>query len=306
MRCTICNSNKIEHLKIGQKHVIQQSFGAPILECLDCKFVYADFIHPQVIHLFYRNFCRPNHSTEEFTHLRKIAKESALSQIELILPYFPKKIDRVLDYGGGSGEAARLFLPHADKVFITEMDPNSLKHIKEEPKLNVVDEAQLMDDEYIGFFDLIIFSNVLEHVSNPISMIQQFSRLLANGGYLFIEVPNEAPWIRSNGNHCRQHLGFYTIETLKTLIKNQMSFDIRGLKTCGPKVTDIIAKNQLIHDFSAKTTKNGWIIRAMIQNNRPQRDLKADSMSFNEGAEIAAKMSINLFLKENRKFLNMR
>ena len=89
-----------------------------------------------------------------------MAKESGDSQLTTMRPYLPKKIDRVLDFGGGSGEAARLFLPISNEVFISEMDPNSKTHIKEEPRLVLLDGQELFEAKFLHYFDLIIFCGI--------------------------------------------------------------------------------------------------------------------------------------------------
>jgi len=301
MECPICESPNIQHLRIGDAYCWQSTFGVEVMECGECKFLFADFIHPQVIEFFYNSICRTGTTSEALDLLKEEARGSGRSQFKTIEPYLPKKLGRVLDFGGGVGETAKLFIPLADQVFITESNPLCIKEINNEPELTLIDGANLINEEYIGFFDLIIFSNVLEHMTYPVGRIQNFSRLLSQGGQLFVEVPNEAPTVRHNGKMCQQHIGFYTLDTFRNLIEKQGSFDIENLRTCGPKVEDIIAQQKLLHDFDAQETPDGWVIRAMLKNNRPNSEFIDMDIKMSDVGALLAKLSQSVFLMTHDK-----
>lgn len=285
----------MSHLQANGHYSVQAVFGVAILECVDCRFLFADFIHPQVIDYFYKNLCRKGTDDEEFSGLRENAAKSGRSQLKTIKPYLPRAIGRVLDFGGGVGETARLFLPMAEEVYITESDPHCLPYIKEEPRLIHIDGDDLLSEKYIGFFDFIIFSNVLEHMTYPIRRMQEFSRLLTEGGQLFVEVPNEDPFLRQAGTHCQQHISFFSPETFRKLVKKQGSFDIEELRTCGPKVEDMVATGKLAHDFDAQKTSNGWVIRAILKNSKPKTDIIDTNLQIGDADEILARMSQMIF-----------
>ena len=304
MDCPVCKSNKeiiFVHPE-NQAPIFHSMFGADILECTDCKFIFADFIHPETIDLFYKFFCRSTLTAEEFKRLRSNAKESSRSQLKTIKSYLPKKIKRVLDYGGGIGETARLFIPIAEEVYITEREPHAIKHIKEKPRLRLLDEANLLNDSYVGFFDLIIFSNVLEHIAYPISAIQKFSRLLTQNGQLFIEIPNEEPFIRATGTSMTHHISYFSENTLKKLIVREGSFDIEHMRTCGPKVEDMIAAGHILYDFNSQKTPNGWVIRAVLRNARPSLTVSSPSFSLQEAGEMLKRLSRSIFMVNCQRF----
>ena len=304
MDCPVCQST--EHTQFTNPNtnapIFQCVFGVDILECKSCKFVFADFIHPNTINLFYNYFCRSRHTADDFKKLREGARKSGDSQLKTIRPYLPKKLGKVLDYGGGSGEAARLFIPLAEEVYISEMEPRSIEHIKEEPRLKLVNDEDLMRDDYIGFFDLIIFSNVLEHMVYPIGAIQKFSRILAKNAQLFIEVPNEDPWIRATGSMMNQHILYFSVDTFKKLIMREGSFDIENIRTCGPRIEDMVAANQLLHDFDSQLTPNGWVIRAILKNSRPTQCVSSQSFQQDEIDKVLSSLSQSLFKISNQRF----
>jgi len=296
MVCPVCDNSDLRPFQGQNGFNIQAAFGVPILECSDCNFIFADFIHPQVIDYYYTHMCRSGSTPEEFNRLRQNARVGGRSQLMTMEPYLPSRIGRVLDFGGGSGEAARLFLPIGDEVFITEKDPHCIDHIMEEPRLQIIDGDDLMHEKYIGFFDLVIFSNVLEHMTYPAQRIQEFSRILSEGGQLFVEIPNEASYLRLSGKHCLQHISFFSLETFRKLIKKQGSFEIDDLRTCGPKIVDMVEAGELLHDFEAQDTPNGWVIRAMLRNIRPNTEIIQSGLRMDEVDATLSNLSQTIFL----------
>ena len=289
MDCPVCLSDeltKLRHPNNYEVSITQPSFGTIILECLNCNFVFSDFIHPKIFEFFYKHICRSSASPEDFIRLRAGAKKSGESQLTTIKPFLSDTLGRVFDYGGGSGEAARLFLPFASEVYISEMDPKTIAHIREEPRLNLIEKNELLKDDYMNFFDLIIFSNVLEHMSHPFSVLEELSKLLVRDGKLIIEIPNEEPFIRETGIMMPQHVGFYSLKTFEHLIKRQGSFEIEDIRTCGPKVDDMIKQKKLLHDFDAQLTPGGWVIRALLKNTRPAKSVSSQSFRQEELAKF--------------------
>ena len=78
MDCPVCQST--EHTQFTNPNtnapIFQCVFGVDILECKSCKFIFADFIHPNTINLFYNYFCRSRHTADDFKKLREGAKKS--------------------------------------------------------------------------------------------------------------------------------------------------------------------------------------------------------------------------------------
>lgn len=93
-----------------------------------------------------------------------------------------------------------------------------------------------------GFFDVIIFADVLEHCRNPEEILSNLRRYLAEDGCVVISVPNVANWevrlnllkgrfdykggtILDNG-----HLRFFTLDSIKKLVENA-GFRVEEVKT---------------------------------------------------------------------------
>ena len=123
------------------------------------------------------------------------------------------------------------------------------------------------------FFDLVIFSNVLEHMTHPLRRMEEMSRLIVPDGYLFVEVPNEAPFLQETGRHMPQHITFFTKETFTLLVETHGAFEIIDLRTCGIPLRELIDGTEKFHHFDRLETPDGWVIRALLKNVKPTVEL---------------------------------
>ena len=97
-------------------------------------------------------------------------------------------------------------------------------------------------------FDVIVFSDVLEHLIYPEKVLTKSSESLRPGGRVLISLPNVAflniriGLLKGNWNYtnegilARSHLNFYTLSTAGQL-----------LMSSGFKVQDMEAENPIIH-----------------------------------------------------------
>lgn len=86
---------------------------------------------------------------------------------------------RVLDIGGGSLPYADCLLPHAQLINLD---------INRNVSVNVVADAQLLPFAS-GTLDVVVCTNVLEHLQQPQDCLAEISRVLRVGGELILVVP---------------------------------------------------------------------------------------------------------------------
>jgi len=301
MKCPVCGDKQNELVITSKGSSYLNLFGVGVFECKICTFIFSDFIANEVLSLFYENMIRSSEPIS-ISKLRDLTRANGQSQLTTIKPFLPEKLGRVLDFGGGFGEAARLYLPFSEKVYIVEKDPIAINCIKETPEIEILEEEDLLAEEYVGFFDLIIFSNVLEHVTSPKEQIQKFSRITANGGFLFVEVPYEAELRKLDSRLSGQmHVGFYTLESFRTLIKGQGSFDILDIRRCGASIDKIIKAKNLLHDIESQNTEDGYEIRALLKNTRPNQTVLENEFDSEESDGILENLSDYLFRKASSR-----
>lgn len=139
----------------------------------------------------------------------------------------------VLDVGCNYGQTGEILKKRVGcRVVGIDNSPQAVKEARK-----ILDKVIFADVESDKFnlggklFDLIILSNILEHLKDPLLALRRFKKYLKRDGYLLIALPNIAFWsIRRNlllgrfeyqneGILNQEHLRFFTHKTAKELIK---------------------------------------------------------------------------------------
>lgn len=144
-------------------------------------------------------------------------REPYLADIEAWLaPRLPEH-PAVLDWGGGSG-LNTLFLGH-----------QSLLHIHDISGVEMVAGAERIGLGQLvhGRYDLVVCSQVLEHVPFPLMLIEQILPALGPRTLLYLEVPHEALMREHPGSlglaglkrHWHEHVNFFSARALRCLLE---------------------------------------------------------------------------------------
>ena len=105
---------------------------------------------------------------------------------------FAKSIDKqvfILDVGAGSAPYRNLFMNHDYKTHdFQKLNPEQLLHKKGYSDIDIVSDiiSIPLDSNSV---DVILCTEVLEHVPDPISALKEMSRLLKSGGEIVITTP---------------------------------------------------------------------------------------------------------------------
>jgi SAM-dependent methyltransferase len=195
------------------------------LFCADCRFLFLDmrFSEEELEKLYddyrgekynaLREFYEPGY-TERNESLN--AGIEYLREIEKFLePYltFPLTI---LDWGGDTGKNT----PFREK--------NSSLDIYDISKKNVTFGANQISKEeaFEKKYDLVVCSNVLEHVSFPSDLLSEIVRAMDSGSILYIETPledlvlNGGDDLHLKKKHWHEHINFFSEQSLRSLVQN--------------------------------------------------------------------------------------
>ena len=135
-------------------------------------------------------------------HYFRWRKKRALACIERVGKKISLVDKRVLDIGCGYGALSSILLEKGTQVWTTEIDGDKLKFAQDKLAGNKyfnsirVENEALPYDDY--FFDIVFIFDVIEHVKNPAKMMQEASRVLKSGGYLYVEF---TPYYSITGHH---------------------------------------------------------------------------------------------------------
>lgn len=165
----------------------------------------------------------------------------------LMLNYYPKRIMELLgtefykknclELGIGHGYTARLFSRNFDSYTVIEGSKEVIQKFEREnsdleiPIINSYFEDWSANSQ---MYDVIILGFVLEHVDNPVKILQQYKEYLTKHGRMFIAVPNAEALNRrigviagvlknveelSQNDILMGHKRYYKLETLRNDVK---------------------------------------------------------------------------------------
>ncbi|WP_220014376.1 class I SAM-dependent methyltransferase [Bradyrhizobium sp. BR 10289] len=128
---------------------------------------------------------------------------------EIVLTWYPKRIARVvrapravLDLGLGHGFATEIFSGGPGRHVVLEGSRAVIENFKLRYPGNKSELIETYFEEYDTDerFDLIVMGFVLEHVDDPLLILNRFRKFLAPTGKLFVAVPNAEVMNRRLGN----------------------------------------------------------------------------------------------------------
>lgn len=161
--------------------------------------------------------------------------EIANPEIPILLRGLPRGLN-VLDVGCGSGvHGAELTRIYGHRVVGVDLSESSIRKAKArlaEAYVGDVTRPELytfLDDRK---FDVILFSDVLEHLYDPLDVLTRHYQLLAPGGKVLISLPNIAIWnvrlellagrfeYQDTGTLDRTHIRFFTRRTFQRFVRD--------------------------------------------------------------------------------------
>lgn len=153
---------------------------------------------------------------------------------------------RVLEGGVSSGYFARVLVSAGLVVDGLELDPVAAERAREVcRKVWVGDLQTVTADDIDGPYDVLLFGDTLEHIAEPVAVLQRLRSQLSDGGALVVSIPNFANWAvrlqvlagrfryTDRGILDRTHLRFYTEQSVRDLFRDA-GFDIVDLRGAIP------------------------------------------------------------------------
>lgn len=195
------------------------------LMCIDCGHLFLDirFSEDEMSNLYrdyrgkeyaeLREFYEPGYT------LRNVDLEGGHTYnhlVELFLEPYLKLPVSILDWGGDTG----INTPYRRSA--TEFDIYDLSN------KNLIHGARRVNKEqaYSKIYDLIVCSNVLEHVPYPSVLINEMINTMSDKSVMYIEVPFEE-LVRIHGDcslpfkkHWHEHINFFSEFSMMSLLEN--------------------------------------------------------------------------------------
>jgi 2-polyprenyl-3-methyl-5-hydroxy-6-metoxy-1,4-benzoquinol methylase len=277
--CLICGSTALHDVTTNL------NFGINIIQCTACAFVQSEFVSDRGLESYYRHFYRPQLNEEGLANHRQKGLEQAKSQVAYLLAQQPGlKVSTALDYGTAEGSLGHELRGIADKVWVTEMDPQFVALLKNDPLLTFVEHKDLASGSFDGFFGVACISHVLEHLTDPYQVMDMFASVLKPGGLLLVDIPNEVRLLKC-GFMALGHLSFFTTRSFAQFVDVHGCFDVVEMRTCNREVDVYINSGFTApEDYSIELAKDGTVIRALLRNRPLEARQRRRVHAFDEAA----------------------
>ena len=222
VNCNLCN---------GFKSSVLYSFGEfNVVKCRNCGLIY---INPRLAwtdlkqmysHDYFMNKSY-NRGYEDYLKDEKNNIATFKKRLDGIKKY--KKQGKILDIGCATGILLMLAQKEKWDVYGVEISEFAIEYAKKRFNLNLF-KGTLKEARYLNnFFDVVVMDNVIEHLPDPLSGLEEINRILKDNGLLYVVTPN----IKSSFAHVvgkrwlllkpDEHLYYFSPKTIKKMLENK-------------------------------------------------------------------------------------
>ena len=191
----------------------------------------------------------------------------------ILLKWYPERVRQfsegshsLLELGLGHGITANVFGKHFKRHVVIDASPAVIANFR---NTYPDSQAEVVESYFENFdtaerFDVIVFGFILEHVDDPVLILQHFRQFLVPGGRMFVTVPNAEVLNRRLGHLAGMlpdmtalsehdqllgHKRYYTVETLKQDLE-RAGYVIKRLE--GIYLKPLTTSQMLSHDFDQR------------------------------------------------------
>jgi len=227
--CLVCDNAKLSY---WAKHEFFQA-----MECDSCGFVYMNpSLNAEGLNEYYTNYIG-----DRFKNQKKM--EDRALQYEIDADFLENYVSKgkILDVGCNGGFFLEKLSDKFEKYGI-EVDPEAVAYANKNYDFDIRHGEIGEDDFDEGFFDVIIFRGVIEHMLDPKKALDRSTELLKKGGLIyFCATPNlksiGAYLYREKWNlwHPIEHINIFDAKTIHNLLRkdlySKVAFDYQYLGT---------------------------------------------------------------------------
>ncbi|WPP50489.1 class I SAM-dependent methyltransferase [Catalinimonas niigatensis] len=204
--CYVCDSTDHREVsRLHQKPKGETDYGIPdskydrvITQCLHCT-VYTnqhDLLSSAMYEGDYNASIALGDIRERYDKVMNLAPEKSDNRQRvkritdfLLSKNLALKDCDVLDVGSGTCVFLGALQEAGPRCACVDPDPKAIAHAKEYVGIPLAHCGTLENFPTDNTFDLITFNKVLEHVKDPVSMLQESGRLLKKDGFVYVELP---------------------------------------------------------------------------------------------------------------------
>ncbi len=245
VKCDLCNKSDSILLFKGRDYRFGRKEEYNLVKCNNCGLIYMN-PRPTIesISKLYEACYTPNNKSYILPTLETQKIRIILKRIwhRFTGRYHDNLIKsargRVLDIGCGNGNLLLPIRQNGEEVYGVEINPINSKYCNK-MGLNVfcgvLEEANFNND----FFDIVILSQVIEHLPSPKKTIEEIYRILKPGGRLYIFCPNYESYLSKlfgkywHGWYIPFHFYDFNENTIRRLTE-EVGFKVKSTTTITP------------------------------------------------------------------------
>jgi 2-polyprenyl-3-methyl-5-hydroxy-6-metoxy-1,4-benzoquinol methylase len=227
-RCPVCTEEDSDSIIDG---IYDDRYGYPgvfiLRKCNVCDHIFLDasFSESQLSNLYSKFYPRSTFDLENYhPHQERHGMLAWLDGAQSSAYRWIPTNCKVLDIGCGFGETLGYHKTRGCDVYGVEADEN-VKRVAEKYNYNV--HIGLFDPEKYpsSYFDYVTLDQVLEHVQNPVEVLQGVAQILKPGGMAILSVPNAHGWgarlfrRRWINWHVPYHMQFYSTQSMRLALE---------------------------------------------------------------------------------------
>ena len=224
--CPLCNSDKTNLWSVAKDH--EYASTTDEYKYYYCKTCNSIFIAPVPENELYKIYPSNYYSFQpgKKNWAFRIKEWLDKKLCKKILKQIKSDSINVLDIGGGTGWLCDLVKNLDKRVAITQIVDieNNAKKIAEE-KGHLYFKGRIEEFSSTEKFDLIFLLNLLEHVADPLHVLQKIEQTLRPGGIVLIKTPNilslDARLFRKKywgGLHCPRHWVIFSEYSFRNML----------------------------------------------------------------------------------------
>lgn len=267
--CPVCSHKQFGNHIICEDHsVSKESFA--LVKCGKCGLV---FTNPRPtadkLSSYYESDLYISHADKANSLINiayKLVRNYTIRQKLKLIQEFTTK-SSILDYGCGTGHFISSAAKSGWSAYGYEPDDSARTIAQSNQRVNILDSVKKLKDE-VG---VITAWHVVEHISDLKDTLKNLKKKLANGGYMFIAVPNHLSYDASQYKEnwaaydVPRHLYHFDQEAMKYLIKKLKLQHVDTL----PMKFDSYYVSMLSEKYI-----NGTIINAIKTGHRSNKEAK--------------------------------
>ncbi|MFA5292236.1 MAG: class I SAM-dependent methyltransferase [Phycisphaerae bacterium] len=251
--CPLCKS------PVGKQRELFVKRGFTFVRCENCGMI---FVNPQVVPESSRERYDDSRANNLWVEIQESAKEQAwkkgyyAEQIQLLKKYIDKPTLNLIDIGCSSGHFLEISKKHQPEWSVKGVELNSKACYYATQKNLDVEQKLLSELDENQKFDVFTLFGVLEHLSDPLTILKDMKDHSKDTSYVLAIVPNayslycmflQSKSVSFDG---RNHLLYFSGKTLHSLFQDN-GFEIIHLDTVLTGLTNIKRQIQWLDPYES-------------------------------------------------------